>query len=91
MTKLSKSDAAKCIGVFRSTLYDYIKQGKLNTDPDGKIDTTELLKRGFTLQTPDMSEDVRTTQTRTPDTDSPEHVAYLVRLVDRLEEEGNIP
>jgi AcrR family transcriptional regulator len=51
MAKLSKVDAAKAAGVSRQTLYTYIKDGRLSVDPDGLIDTAELLRAGFTLHT----------------------------------------
>jgi polyhydroxyalkanoate synthesis regulator phasin len=49
MAQLSKSEAAKWLGMSRTTLHKYIKKGRINTTPDGKIDTTELLRRGYTL------------------------------------------
>ncbi len=50
MVKLSKTESAKRIGVSRATLYSYIKKGRISTDPDGTIDTAELLRAGFTLR-----------------------------------------
>jgi DNA-binding transcriptional MerR regulator len=50
VAKLSKSDAAKTIGVTRQTLYAYIKQGRISMDPEGTIDTAELLRAGFVLR-----------------------------------------
>ena len=50
MAKLSKSDAAKVSGVSRQTLYVYLREGRLSADPDGRIDTAELLRAGFALQ-----------------------------------------
>jgi len=49
MAKLSKIDAAKAIGVSRQTLYNYLKDGRLSVDPDGLIDTADLLRAGFSL------------------------------------------
>src|ERR1043166_4304610 len=49
MAKLSKVDAAKAVGVSRQTLYMYIKDGRLSVDPDGLLDTAELLRAGFTF------------------------------------------
>ncbi len=49
MAKLSKTDAAKTINVSRSTLYNHIKQGRVSVDPDGTIDTAELIRAGFEL------------------------------------------
>ncbi len=49
MAKLSKTDAAKTINVSRSTLYNHIKKGRVSADPDGMIDTAELIRAGFEL------------------------------------------
>ena len=50
MAKLSISDAARVAGVARSTLYRAIQTGRLSADPDGRLDTAELLRAGYTLQ-----------------------------------------
>lgn len=50
MAKLTISDAARVAGVARSTLHRAIKHGRLSVDPDGHIDTAELLRAGYTLQ-----------------------------------------
>ena len=50
MARLSKSDAARTIGVTRQTLYRYLTQGRISASPDGTIDTAELLRAGFELQ-----------------------------------------
>jgi hypothetical protein len=49
VARLSKSEAAKRLGVTRKTLYRHIRQGRILVEPDGTIDTTELLARGYTL------------------------------------------
>src|SRR5215468_8461748 len=49
MAKLSISDAARVAGVARSTLHRAIKAGRLSMDPDGHLDTAELLRAGYTL------------------------------------------
>jgi|RhiMetdeSRZDD1v2_1073273.scaffolds.fasta_scaffold22683_12 hypothetical protein len=51
MARLSKVDAAKAASVSRQTLYAYLKSGRLSADPDGLIDTAELLRAGFALHT----------------------------------------
>ena len=56
MARLTKTDAAKAIGVARQTLYDYLNKGRISADPDGRIDTAELIRAGFTLHV-DMSPD----------------------------------
>ena len=58
MPKVTKTDAAKLIGVVRQTIYDYIKQGRISADNDGLIDTSELIRAGFTLRLPDSPPDV---------------------------------
>ncbi len=58
MAKLTISDAARVAGVARSILHRAIKHGRLNVDPNGHIDTAELLRAGYMLQ--------RSTQQQTP-------------------------
>ena len=50
MAKLTISDAARVADVARSTLYRTIQTSRLRTDPDGHVDTAELLRAGYTLQ-----------------------------------------
>jgi hypothetical protein len=50
MAKLTISDASRIAGVARSTLHRAIRAGRLSVDPDGHIDTAELLRAGYTLQ-----------------------------------------
>ena len=50
MAKLTISDAARVAGVARSTLHRAIRTGRLSVDPDGHVDTAELLRAGYTLQ-----------------------------------------
>jgi DNA-binding XRE family transcriptional regulator len=56
MAKLTKTDAAKMIGVARQTIYEYIKEGRISADADGSIDTSELIRAGFELRLPDSQE-----------------------------------
>jgi helix-turn-helix protein len=51
VARLSKSEAAKRLGITRKTLYRHIRQGRITVEPDGMLDTTELLARGYTLDT----------------------------------------
>jgi Helix-turn-helix domain len=44
MAKLTKADAARQLGISRTTLYKLIDQGKLSASPDGLIDTAELVR-----------------------------------------------
>ena len=50
MAKLTISDAARVAGVARSTLHRAIHAGRLSVDADGRLDTAELLRAGYTLQ-----------------------------------------
>jgi hypothetical protein len=50
MAKLSVSAASRVAGVARSTLHRAIRAGRLSADADGRLDTTELLRAGYTLQ-----------------------------------------
>jgi hypothetical protein len=79
MAKLSKAGAAKCIGVTRATLYRYIQQGRISVDPEGTIDTAELLRAGFELYTDGVSRDVSPIHNETPD-----ETVELARLTERI-------
>ena len=50
MAKLTISDAARVAGVARFTLHRALNAGHLSVDPDGSLDTAELLRAGYTLQ-----------------------------------------
>lgn len=58
MAKVPKAEAARLIGVARQTIYDYINQGRISAEADGLIDTSELIRAGFTLRLPDSQHDV---------------------------------
>ena len=87
MAKLSKTDGTWTIGKFGSTRYASIKKGRISVDPDGQIDTSELLRAGFTLQHPPVQPDVHTAHVRTPDNARQPDVAVLVQLVQILQQE----
>jgi DNA-binding XRE family transcriptional regulator len=44
MATLTKADAARQLGISRTTLYKLIDQGKLSATPEGLIDTAELVR-----------------------------------------------
>jgi hypothetical protein len=44
MAKLTKAEAARQLGIARSTLYKIIAQGKVSATPDGMIDQAELVR-----------------------------------------------
>jgi hypothetical protein len=66
MAKLTINDAARVAGVARSTLHRAINAGRFSVDPDGHLDTVELLRAGSTLprSTPPMT--TATLQDATP-------------------------
>ena len=92
MAKITKTDAAKLIGVARQTIYDYIKQGRISVDADGQIDTSELIRAGFTLRLPDSPPDVGSGHDPTADpTESDGHSARqeavsLAKIIDLYEQ-----
>jgi len=49
MARLSKADAARQLGISRTTLYKLIDQGALSPTPEGLIDTAELVRVMSTL------------------------------------------
>ena len=51
MATLTKAEAARQLGISRTTLYKLIDQGTLSATPDGLIDTAEL---GRVLSTLDV-------------------------------------
>jgi hypothetical protein len=92
MARLSITEAARVAGVARSTLYRAIRDGRLSREPDGTIDTSELLRVGFTLQhaTSDATpHSVSALHGATPggDVASTPAIEHLERLVATLERE----
>ena len=91
MAKLSKIDAAKAAGVSRQTLYNYLKDGRLSVDPDGLIDTADLLRAGFSLHRIDSHTDEHRVHELTPSpedtqpdlTQTTEHIALLISTLQR--------
>jgi hypothetical protein len=92
MARVTLTEASRITGAARSTLYRAIAEGRLTREPDGTVDTAELLRAGFTLQYETSSETLQA--------DSPLHdataslqaedataIAYLERLVATLERE----
>jgi hypothetical protein len=92
MARLTLTEASRITGAARSTLYRAIQEGRLTREPDGTIDTVELLRAGFALQ-PATSEGAlqgdATIHNATPpiqEEDAPA-ILYLERLVATLERE----
>ena len=59
MAHVTKAEAARQLGISRTTLYKLIDQGKLSATPEGLIDTAELVRVMSTM-------DVHTARPRTP-------------------------
>ena len=86
---MTLTEASRVTGAARSTLYRAIAEGRLTREPDGTVDTAELLRAGFVLQhaTSDTtSHDDATIHDATPGEDAPA-ILYLERLVAALERE----
>jgi hypothetical protein len=49
--KLTKANAARQLGISRTTLYKLIEQGTLSATPDGFIDSTELVRAAPAVDT----------------------------------------
>lgn len=49
MARLTKANAARQLGISRTTLYKLIAQGKVSATPDGLIDTAELVRVASTV------------------------------------------
>jgi len=92
MARITLTEASRVTGAARSTLYRAIQEGRLTREPDGTVDTAELLRAGFAFQhaTSDTtSHDDVTIHDATPGThgeDAPA-ILYLERLVATLERE----
>ena len=71
MARLTKADAARQLGIARSTLYKLIDQGKLSPTPDGLIDQAELVRVAAYADT--LRERTRTS-TDIPTTPAPGHI-----------------
>lgn len=92
MARVTLTDASRITGAARSTLYRAISEGRLTREPDGTVDTAELLRAGFTLQPATSDESLQGEATRhdatsmTP-TEEATAILYLERLVATLERE----
>jgi hypothetical protein len=73
MAKLTISDAARVAGVARSTLHRAIHAGRLSVDADGRLDTAELLRAGYTLQRSVQQRNAGALQDATPRTSDAQH------------------
>ena len=84
MAKHTLTQAARLTGASRSTLYRAIRVGRITREPDGRIDTTELLRAGFTLHN-DTSDTLQVIHEKTPRNVQRDDMSE--RLVHRLERE----
>ena len=84
MAKLTKTETAKRIGVSRATLYSYIRKGRISVDPEGTIDTAEILRAGFTLNDLNSSSDRLTKRDYTPPPELLETIHILQSEVSAL-------
>jgi hypothetical protein len=92
MARMTLTEASRITGAARSTLYRAIEEGRLTREPDGTVDTAELLRAGFALQhaTSDTTlHDDATIHDATPGTygEDASAILYLERLVATLERE----
>ena len=92
MAKLTISEAARVVHVARSTLHRAINQGRLSADADGKVDTAELLRAGYTLQGVAQHSRASVQQDATPRTGGAQQVApsLLEERLGLLEQERNL-
>ena len=92
MARVTLTEASRITGAARSTLYRAIAEGRLTREPDGTVDTSELLRAGFALQQATSDEALQGEATRHDATsmlhaeDAPA-ILYLERLVATLERE----
>jgi hypothetical protein len=92
MARLTLTEASRITGAARSTLSRAIQEGRLTREPDGTVDTVELLRAGCTLQHATSETTLQgdaalhdaTTHTQAEDVPA---ILYLERLVATLERE----
>jgi len=92
MARITLTEASRITGAARSTLYRAIHEGRLTREPDGTVDTAELLRAGFALQRATSETTLHNNATRhdaTSDSSGEDTPAllYLERLVATLERE----
>ena len=92
MARITLTEASRITGAARSTLYRAIQEGRLTREPDGTVDTAELLRAGFTLQHTTSETALHDEATIHHATDEmyredASAILYLERLVTTLERE----
>jgi hypothetical protein len=89
MARLTKADAARQLGIARSTLYKLIDQGAISPAPDGMIDSTELVRAAAVVDT--LKERSRTpVYTSTTDT-QPRGNGHDIHVADSAHERPQTP
>src|SRR5215831_12337455 len=84
MATLTKAEAARQLGISRTTLYKLIDQGTLSATPEGLIDTAEL---GRVLSTMDVHRARPRTPVDTSTMDAfPSHREHAERPMDMFSE-----
>ena len=95
MARLTIAEAARLTGVARGTLYRAIADGRLTREPDGYLDTAELLRAGFVFKEtqesvqykPAAEHDETVGSVQYSSTSTAEQIAHLERLIDVMERE----
>ena len=92
MAKLTKVEAARQLGISRTTLYKLIDQGRLSATPDGMIDDTELVRVAPYVDT--LREHARTRVDTVDSTDMDTHIGgdgHEDRVHERVHEHARTP
>ena len=89
MARLSKADAARQLGISRTTLYKRIDQGRVSATPDGLIDETELVRAAPYVDT--LKERSRTSMDNTDVDAQPSHGEHRERPPEVVHEQPWTP
>lgn len=84
--KVSKSKAAKMVGISRSTFYQHIKSKPISIEADGQIDVSELI-RVYGSEQLKSPEQIRQSEKAKKGLNQTEPDAQLLKEVDRLNTE----
>src|ERR671938_3799 len=89
MARLTKADAARQLGIARSTLYKLIDQGAISPAPDGMIDSTELVRAAAVVDT--VKERSRTSAYTSPVDAQPRGERHERHVADSVHERPQTP
>jgi len=78
MAKLTITEAARVAGVARSTLHRAINAGRISIDPEGHLDTAELLRAGNTLHVATQQVDATPLHDAPPRNSSAQHPPFAL-------------